>query len=150
MVHLHEGIVLVEDNVGDLGSNQAIRGLAFGQEPAQQRAAKLHSGIIAVRTSLVVGYTGAAPTVKEGGEKERYDAKVGKVVEDLLRCVRSIVVSYPGMVTADNEMGAAEVLPHDGMENRFPRAGIAHLGVESGQHRAFAQVIMLHERLVGP
>src|SRR5262245_46811222 len=109
MVHLHEGIVLVEDNVCDLGSNEAIWGLAFGQELAQQRAAKLHSGVLAVRTSLVVGYTGAAPTVKEGGEEERDDAEVGKVVEDLLRCVRSIIVSYPGMVTADNEMSAAEI-----------------------------------------
>src|SRR5882724_11165604 len=102
-----------------------------------------------MRTCLVVGHTGAAPTVKEGGEKERYDAEVGKVVEDLLRGVRSIVVSYPGMVPADNEMGAAEVLPHDGVEDCFPRAGITHLSVERGQHGALAQIIMLHECVVG-
>jgi hypothetical protein len=33
VAHLHERIVLVED-ICDLGSNKAIRGLAFGEELA--------------------------------------------------------------------------------------------------------------------
>jgi hypothetical protein len=53
------------------------------------------------------------------------------------------------VVTADDEMRAAEVLPHDGMEDRFPRAGITHFGMERRQHGALAQIIMLHERVVG-
>jgi hypothetical protein len=62
---VHSKVIL-----GHLGSNGGILGLAFGKEPAYQRAAKLDSGAVTRRARLVVGYIATAPAVKEGSERE--------------------------------------------------------------------------------
>ena len=52
------------------------------------------------------------------------------------------------MVAADGDLGAAEVLPHDGVHYRLPRAGVLHLVVEDAHHDQVAGVVVLHQGLV--
>jgi hypothetical protein len=70
VVHLHEGLLLLEEHVGHLGSNGASIAWEFGKEPSYQRTAKLYSGVITVRTRLVVGYIATAPAVMEGSDRK--------------------------------------------------------------------------------
>ena len=51
----------------------------------------------------------------------------GDLVENLLRVEGAVVVAHAGMVAADDQVGAAEVLPEHRVEQGFPGTGIAHL-----------------------
>ena len=64
----------------------------------------------------------------------RVDAEVWQLLEDFVGGVRVVVGAYPGVVPAEHVMRAAQVLPDDGVENRLPGPGVAHVPEQEGRH----------------
>src|SRR3954465_1532268 len=89
--------------------------------------------------------TGEGLTIKGLVEEQRGDTNgvLGERLEDRLRVVRAVVVAQPGVVAPDDEVRAAEVLAHQGMEPRLPRAGVAHRRRVDGQHYAVPRIVVL-------
>ena len=56
------------------------------------------------------------------------------MVEDLLGVVGSVEVAYSGVVSAYDEVGAAEVFSDDGVEDGFAGACVAHFEGEDGHY----------------
>src|SRR5918912_1726472 len=46
-------------------------------------------------------------------------------------------------------MRTAEILTYEGMKDGFARPGIAHLGVQGGQHRSLSQIVMTDQGVIG-
>ena len=61
-------------------------------------------------------------------EEQWLDAELAwcERAEDVVRVVRAVIAAHAGVVAPDDEVGAAVVLAHDGVENRLARAGVAH------------------------
>jgi hypothetical protein len=70
------------------------------------------------------------------------------LVEDAMDGVCVVVTSDTGMVMADDEMGTAEVLSDDCVENRFSRPGVAHPGGVGGQEQSVREAIIGQERFI--
>ena len=71
------------------------------------------------------------------------------VVKDLLGVKGTVVFAHTGMVTADDEVGAAEILPEDGMQQGFPGTGIAHIQGIAGLDRGILDKIMFGQGVNG-
>ena len=65
-----------------------------------------------------------------------------------MRIIRAVIVADARMVAADDEVRAAEVFPHHGMENRFARTGIAHRSLEDAQENAVFRIIVFQQHLI--
>ncbi len=85
----------------------------------------------------------------KGSEEDGDDSQVGELGEDLMCIVGSVVAADAGVVASDDEMGAAVVFPHDGMVDGFAWSGVFHAGAQNRHHRAFFEIVVLHECLVG-
>jgi hypothetical protein len=110
VVSFNKGIVHVQDNLCHLGPDKAIRGATFGKQLAQQRTAEVDPNLGAMGASLLVGHATTAAAVEEGSEEQRHDSQVKKFVEDLLGRIWGVIVAHPGMIAADDKMGASKIL----------------------------------------
>ncbi len=63
----------------------------------------------------------------------RFNFQVGELVKNIVGGGRRIKIADAGMITADNEMAAAEILAADGGKNRFAGTGITGEGRKSGK-----------------
>ena len=53
------------------------------------------------------------------------------------------------MVAADDDVGAAEILPDDGMVDGLPRTRVPHLHLEDGHDSPLLEVVVLDQLIVG-
>ena len=83
-------------------------------------------------------------------EEQRRDPQTRRVelIEDLLRVVGAVIVPDTGVVAADDEVGAAVVLAHDGVEDRLARAGVAHRRGQHTQKNAVGGVVPVQQHAV--
>src|SRR6185436_18675247 len=83
-----------------------------------------------MRTGLARRHSSTSTAIECVVEEKRGDPQLSwfKLVEDVMRVVSTVVVSYSRMIAAHNEMGAAVVFPNQRMKDGFARPGIAHRG----------------------
>ena len=65
------------------------------------------------------------------------------LVENIVRIEGTVVIADAGMVAPNDQMGAAEILSDQGMQERFARAGIAHFYRVAGLNYCAWQKIVL-------
>src|SRR5207245_2712133 len=70
------------------------------------------------------------------------------IVEDAVGGVGVVVAAHAGVVAADDEMRAAIVAPHDGVEDSLLRAGITHPCRVRGEQHALGREVVAQELLV--
>ena len=129
----------VDQHLGHLGPRElGRRHLALAQHLAHLGAAEDDVLAGVVRAGLGAGHAAAALAVERVLEEERRDAHLAglELVEDVLRVVGAVVVADAGVVAADDEVRAAVVLAHDGVEDGLARPGVAHGRREDAQHHA--------------
>ena len=51
----------------------------------------------------------------------------------MLGIVTAVVASYPGVISSDNNMGAAIILADDRVQNRFARPAHAHREIQQAE-----------------
>src|SRR5690606_23110028 len=131
--------------------------LRRGQDPILKQGshpgtAQYHMVVGPVGASLRRRHLAALPAEEAAFETEDGDPQLfGKeAVEDLMAGVAVVVVSHTGVVPADDEVGAAVVLPAEGMEDGLARPGVAHGGREGSEKNPVPRVIPLEEHLVAP
>src|SRR5438445_4916768 len=104
-----------------------------------------------MRTGLIRRHRSAFGAVEGIFEGERGDSDFGwgKILENLLRIVRTIIIAHSGMVTSDDKMCTAIITPHDGVQNRLARSAIAHMRRHHSQHRPSLGIVELEQYFVG-
>ena len=77
---------------------------------------------------LAGGHAATHPAVEGVLEEQRLNTQLALVElrEDVLGIVGAVVAAYARVIAADDEVGAAVVAPHQGVEDSLPRAGVAH------------------------
>src|SRR5208337_1112774 len=96
-------------------------------------AAQAQTLLGAVTAAFLARHRPAAATVVDFVEEKRLDAKAvaGKALEQTMRVEGTVVVPHSSVVAPHDEVCAAEVLAHQGMEHRLTRPAVAH---PCGQH----------------
>src|SRR5204863_7804396 len=106
--------------------------------------------VAAVRAGLRRGHRAADLAPERVLEEHRLDPELVRLelIEDALRVVRAVVVADARVVTADDEVRAAEVLAADRVPDRLARAGVAHRGREGRDDDAVFRIVLLDEDAV--
>ena len=101
----------------------------------------------AVGAGLGRSHPAAERAVESMLEKEGGDLQIlgCEVVEDALGIVGPVVIADAGVVPADDEVGAAVVLAHDGVEDSLPGPGVAHGRRKDPQKRPPRRIVQGHE-----
>ena len=76
-------------------------------------------------------------------------ASLGILVEDLLGVEGAVVLAHAGVVPADDQVGAAEVLAEHRVEQGFPGTGVAHIQGITGLDAGVLDEIILGEDVDG-
>src|SRR5207248_1009794 len=90
-------------------------------------------------------------TTEEGMVEEHWrNPQLGgiEIGKDIMGIIGAIVVAYASMITSHNEMRAAVVLAHQGVENGFARTGIAHRSRQHTQDHTLCRIIVLQQHFV--
>jgi len=103
-----------------------------------------------VRTGLACRHLAALLAVEGMLELQGDDADLiyREFVEDLLCLVCSVVLANAGVVTANDDMCTAIVLPADGVKDRLVRASVAHWGGVRSKHHAIRREVVVDCRVV--
>src|SRR5204863_3165206 len=106
--------------------------------------------VAAVRAGLRRGHRAADLAPERVLEEHRLDPELVRLelIEDALRVVRAVVVADACVITADDEVRAAEVLAADRVPDRLARTGVAHRGRERGDDDAVVRVVAVDEDAV--
>src|SRR5579884_184309 len=83
-------------------------------------------------------------------EAHRRDAQFRRVElgKDALGIEGTVVVANASMIASDDEMRAAVILAHQGVEDGFARPRVPHGGGEHSQNHAIRRVVVLKEHFV--
>ena len=105
-----------------------IEAYARAQQLAHPRPAGVDAHLRGVRATTVGGHGVATSAVEDFPEEHRGDAELVGVepVEDPVRGVGFVETAHPRVVSADEDVGAAVVLPADRVPDGFLRARVAH------------------------
>ncbi len=76
-------------------------------------------------------------------------ASCGDGVENLLGVEGAVVFAHAGVVAADDQVGAAEVLPEHRVEQGFPGTGITHIQGITALNRGVLHEVMLDQGVDG-
>src|SRR5436190_17597307 len=120
--------VRVYEHFGDFGPRELDRGqLTVAEHLPHLRAGQEHVLLLVMRTRLRGRHRPARSAPERVLEEHRLDVELVRLelVEDELRVVRAVVVADAGVITADDEVGAAVVLAADRVPDRLARARIA-------------------------
>src|SRR5207247_508805 len=79
---------------------------------------------------------------------QRRDFQILDRVELPMPVVHTVIVSHPGVIAADNDVRASEVLSNDGVKHCLARTCVAHLTVEPTEQRSLRWIIALEESFV--
>jgi citrate synthase len=141
----------LDEHAGDFGPGELDGELLAGAEHLADLCPREHETLLGRRGARLGRRHGARAEAPEGVlEEQGLDAELVQVdlVENALGVVGAVVVAHAGVVAAHDEVGAAVVLAHDGVEDRFPRAGVAHGRRQHGEGHAFARKVVVDEHLV--
>ena len=139
------GIILPED-LEDLGTAEMIRHFhIFGKHLAEHSAGQHQAVFLAVAAGAHGGHAVALMAVEGPVDVQGFGFQgvLGDGQKDLLGVKGAVVFAHTGMVAADDEVGAAEVLPEDGVQQGFPGTGIAHIQGIAALNRGILDKIML-------
>ena len=145
------GIILPQD-LEDLGTAEMIRHFhIFGKHLAEHSAGEHQAVFLAVAAGAHGGHAVALVAVEGPVDVQRlgFQGILGDGQENLLGVKGAVVFADTGMVTADDEVGAAEVLPEDRMQQGFPGTGIAHIKRITGLNGGVFDKIMLRQGVNG-
>ena len=123
------GIVLLED-LEHFGAAEMIGNvLALGEHLPKLGAGQHEPVFLAVGAGPHGGHAVALVAVERPVDLERlgFERALRDLVEDLLCVEGAVVVAHAGMVAADDQVAAAEVLAEERVQQRFARSGIAHV-----------------------
>src|SRR5207249_3120576 len=118
-------------DLGDLWPGELDRqALTVGEQLPHARAAEREARVGRVRAGPGRGHGAAGGAVEGVLEADDLYPELARLVavEEQLRVVGAVVAADPGVVPPHDEVGAAEVAPDDGVEDRLARAGVAHPG----------------------
>ena len=97
---------------------------------------------------------GAAAIVAIEGEVhlQRHGLEASRVhgVEDVVRIERPVVVADPGVIAANDQVGTAEILPKQSVQQRFARTCVAHFDRTTSLNDGARHEIILDQRIDCP
>src|SRR5688572_5249261 len=116
----------LQHRVEHFGAELLLVGLlALGDEAADPRPADRVLLILVATEPLVA--RPAARAVEPLESQHRFDADVGDLLEDAMGGVGVVVLPHAGMVPTEHVVCAPEVLADEGVEDRLPGPGVAHV-----------------------
>src|SRR6266516_176651 len=106
--------------------------------------------ITAVRAGLRGCHRVAGATEEGVVEEHRCDAQLGRVelCKDVVSIIGTIVTPYTCMIAAYNEMRAAIVLAHQGMEDRFAWTSVTHGSRKHTQDDTTSRVVVRQQHFI--
>src|SRR5689334_6741525 len=98
-----------------------------------------------VRACLMRGHCIAGSAVEGVVEEDRSDSQFSsiKIGEDELSIVGAVIVTNASVIATNDEVRAAVVFAHDGVEDGFTRASIAHGSGEHAKNDPIRRIVVL-------
>ena len=125
--------------------------LALGEHLPELGAGQHEPVFLAVGAGPHGGHAVALEAVERMVDLERLglERALRDIVEDLLRVKGAVVVAHAGMVTADDQVAAAEVLAEERVQERFTRSGIPHFHGIAALDGGILHKVLIHQGVDG-
>src|SRR5258708_27815242 len=96
-----------------------------------------------MRAALVRRHPKALPAVESILEHQRRDTHFRRreALEELLRIVRSVVITYSGVIAPDDKVRAAVIAPDNRVQDRPPPPAVPHIRRHHRGHRASLPIV---------
>jgi hypothetical protein len=132
----------------DLRAHEFLRRVVARAERLPDSSSARLDARALVGADALGGHPVAALAVERVGEEHRLDADAGQVREQPLGLEVVVVFVDAGVVPPHDEVRAAVVLAHDGVENGLPRTGVQHPRGERRRHHRPGGVVVFDEGVV--